>query len=85
MVEVEWHEGRAKWRQIAEIIEDRIAGGEYGPRTALFEVRLAQEFGVNRLTVRKAIAHLREKGLLETEPGVGSRLAPGVGGDSSAD
>ena len=40
------------------------------------EVRLVQEFGVARETIRKAIRQLREEGLLYTVPNLGSFVSP---------
>ncbi|WP_075734069.1 GntR family transcriptional regulator [Streptomyces acidiscabies] len=53
----------------------RACGGEYPPRFQLSEVRLAEEFGVNRDTVRKATRSLREKGWITTTPALGSFVA----------
>ncbi len=39
------------------------------------EVRLEQEFGVARTTVRKVTAALRAEGLITTTPGMGSFVA----------
>ena len=72
---MEWDPTRPKWRQIAELILERIDSGYYGPHSLIQEVRLAQELEVNRRTVRKAIAHLRSLGILTTEPGMGSSIA----------
>ncbi|MFF3288737.1 GntR family transcriptional regulator [Streptomyces sp. NPDC003023] len=61
-----------KWVQIADVIRQRIAAGEYPPRHLISEVQLEQEYGVARMTVRKATAALREEGLITTTPGMGS-------------
>ncbi|WP_338684802.1 GntR family transcriptional regulator [Streptomyces acidiscabies] len=53
----------------------RACGGEYPPRFQLSEVRLAEEFGVNRDTVRNATRSLREKGWITTTPALGSFVA----------
>ncbi|MGW3374064.1 GntR family transcriptional regulator [Streptomyces hydrogenans] len=63
---------RPKWQQIADVIRERIAGGELPPRALVSEVQLEAEFGVARTTVRKATAALREEGLITTTPGMGS-------------
>ncbi|MFI0785318.1 GntR family transcriptional regulator [Streptomyces lydicus] len=64
-----------KWKQIADVIRERIAGGAYPPRHLISEVRMEQEFGVARVTVRKVTARLREEGLIVTTPGMGSFVA----------
>ncbi|AZS73127.1 GntR family transcriptional regulator [Streptomyces lydicus] len=61
-----------KWTQIADVIRARIVDGTYPPRQLISEVRLEQEFGVARVTVRKVTAALREEGLIVTTPGMGS-------------
>ncbi|MFH8345069.1 GntR family transcriptional regulator [Streptomyces sp. NPDC018045] len=53
-------------------MRSRIISGAYPPRHLTSEVKLEQEFGLVRVTVRKATAALREKGLLVTQPGMGS-------------
>ncbi|MFC7305133.1 GntR family transcriptional regulator [Streptomyces monticola] len=66
---------KPKWQQIAEVIRKRIAQGEYPVRGLISEVQLEREFGVSRVTVRKATAALREEGLIITTPGMGSFVA----------
>lgn len=62
------------WKTIRDEVRRRIATGEYGPTTLIVESRLADEFATTRITVRKAMASLREEGLIATEVGVGSRV-----------
>ncbi|MEU7184854.1 GntR family transcriptional regulator [Streptomyces sp. NPDC039022] len=52
-----------------------MTSGAYPPRHLISEVKLEQEFGVARVTVRKATAALREDGLIITTPGTGSFVA----------
>ncbi|MFH8560323.1 GntR family transcriptional regulator [Streptomyces sp. NPDC017988] len=66
---------RPKWEQIAEEIRRRIASEEYPVHGLISEVRLEQEFGVSRVTVRKATAALRAEGLIVTTRGMGSFVA----------
>lgn len=61
-----------KWTQIADVIRARIADGTYPPRHLISEVRMEQEFGVARVTIRKVTAALRDEGLIVTTPGMGS-------------
>ncbi|WP_310725219.1 GntR family transcriptional regulator [Streptomyces sp. N2A] len=67
---------RPKWEQIADVIRERIADGTYPPHHLISEVRMEQEFGVARVTVRKVTAALREEGLIVTTPGMGSFVTP---------
>lgn len=65
--------GIALWRQIQQILEKEIARGVYQPGERLpTEFQMADRFGVNRHTVRRALAGLEEKGLLRVEQGRGT-------------
>lgn len=67
------------YRQVAEILADRIARGRLKPGPMPSELHLQQEFGVARDTVRKALAVLREQGLIVTVQGRGSFVKrPGI-------
>ncbi|MET8826429.1 winged helix-turn-helix domain-containing protein [Streptomyces sp. NPDC004610] len=72
---MEFDPRRAKWQQIEDVIISRIRSGEYAPGFQLSEVRLAEEFGVNRDTMRKATRSLRETNWITTTPGLGSFVA----------
>ncbi|MCQ0022988.1 winged helix-turn-helix domain-containing protein [Streptomyces somaliensis DSM 40738] len=78
---IEFDPTKPKWAQIADEIRKRIETGELPPQALISEVRLEEEFGVARTTVRKATAALREEGLITTTPGMGSFVAvPPEGG-----
>ena len=72
-----------KWVQIADVLRDRIASGEYPPRHMVSELRLEQEFGVARVTIRKVTRALREEGLITTHPGMGSFVTDNPNPNSS--
>lgn len=58
------------------MIAARIADGTYAPdRPIPGELRLQQELGVARDTVRAAVAILRERGLVVTVVGKGTYVA----------
>lgn len=62
-----------RYRQIAAILAARIERGELLPdRPVPSETQLQQEFGVARHTARKAVGVLREQGLVQTVPGMGT-------------
>ncbi|WP_179155515.1 GntR family transcriptional regulator [Microbispora sp. GKU 823] len=67
---------RPKWEQIADVIRQRIASGEYGPKFLISELSLVEEFGVARDTVRKTMTALRDEGLIYTVRGLGSFVSP---------
>jgi GntR family phosphonate transport system transcriptional regulator len=65
--------GVALWRRVADQIERTIADGSYRSGTRLpGEVEIAERFGVNRHTVRRALAALAERGLVRAERGSGT-------------
>lgn len=64
------------WRSIAETLSGEIAAGQYRPGDRLpTEADLAARFGVNRHTVRQALADLVGKGLVRTRRGAGAFVA----------
>lgn len=66
---------RALHRQLADLLRAQIADGALPPGTRLAgETQMAQEHGIGRGTVRRAIAILRQEGLVETEPPYGTRV-----------
>ena len=58
------------WRQISETLRADLAGLQPGQRLPS-EARLAARFGVNRHTVRRALAALAEDGLVHARRGAG--------------
>ncbi|MFI6176388.1 GntR family transcriptional regulator [Nonomuraea sp. NPDC051191] len=73
---IEFEPDRPRWQQVAEVLRGRISNGEYPPKYLVSEVRLVQEFGVARDTIRKAIRQLRDEGLIYTVPNLGSFVSP---------
>ncbi|GAB3959040.1 GntR family transcriptional regulator [Streptomyces sparsus] len=76
---------RGWYRQLAAIIEARIARGDWAVHRAIpSEAALVQEYGLARTTVRRAIALLAEKGEVFVVPQRGSFVArrSGDGGDA---
>jgi DNA-binding GntR family transcriptional regulator len=70
---VELDPTRAKWVQISAELERRIDAGEYPAGSKLPGIlALCGEFSVAQVTARKALADLRERGLIRTENGIGS-------------
>lgn len=67
------HAGVALWRQIAETLEKDIREQVFRPGQRLpTEAEFAQRFGVNRHTLRRAIAFLEQEGVLRVEQGRGT-------------
>ena len=64
------------WRQLAAILRGRILAGRYAPGHAIpSEAACQHDFGVSRGTCRKAVALLRDEGLVVTVAGRGSYVA----------
>ncbi|MGY6411176.1 MAG: phosphonate metabolism transcriptional regulator PhnF [Alkalilacustris sp.] len=60
------------WRRIRAALESDLATGRYGPGDRLpSEAVLAARFGVNRHTLRRAVAAMAEDGLLHARRGAG--------------
>jgi GntR family transcriptional regulator, phosphonate transport system regulatory protein len=68
-------EGITRWRQIAERLSDDITGAHFANGRLPTEPELAARFGVNRHTIRRAIAALAEQGLVRVEQGRGTFVA----------
>jgi DNA-binding GntR family transcriptional regulator len=68
---------RWPYEQVARVIEEAIASGEYPPGSRLpAQGRIAAEAGVSKHTVSAAVALLRERGLLQTRPRLGTFVSP---------
>ncbi len=73
---IERNSGVAIWRQIADEIRGDIMAGKLQSGTRIpAEMELADRFGVNRHTVRSAIAALTQEGVLRAEQGRGTFVA----------
>lgn len=73
---IERRSGIALWRQIADRMRQGIAAGTLGEDGRLPpELALSERFGVNRHTLRSAIAALVQEGVLRAEQGRGTFVA----------
>jgi GntR family transcriptional regulator len=70
------------YQQVADAIAARIAAGQY-PCKLPSELDLAEEFGVSHGTARRAMAILRERGLIVSIHGRGTFIAPEPAGNST--
>ncbi len=60
------------WQAIAQTLTEEIAGTRYSVGAKLpTEAHLAERFDVNRHTVRRALGHLAERGLVHARRGAG--------------
>jgi len=59
--------------ELAQVLVDRIRGGDYPPGTKLpKEASIMEEFGVSRTVVREAISSLQAVNMAETRHGIGT-------------
>lgn len=71
--------GSALWHQIGEILAADIAAGTFAAGAKLpTEPELMERFGVSRFTVRQALGHLEQRGLVRAEQGRGTFVHRGV-------
>jgi len=69
----EWDEAEYVYVQLANDLAARIESGEFPVGTRLpSEAGLASEYGVAKMTVRRALDVLRERGMVRTLHGRGS-------------
>ena len=66
---------RPLWRQLADLLRDRIDQGELAGRLEA-EMTLAEHYGVSRDTVRRALATLARDGLIRSTRGRGTFVVP---------
>lgn len=67
------------WHQIAALLQNRIYDGTYPAGSPLpGELQLAKEFGVSRITIRRALDHLALQGLIVRRRGRQTTVAMSV-------
>lgn len=65
--------GQPAWRQLADILRRQILDGEYQPGEPIpSERQLQEQYQLSRGPVRRAIALLRDEGLVVTVAGSGT-------------
>jgi DNA-binding GntR family transcriptional regulator len=69
---------RPIYRQLSDLLEARLVEEAQPGDRLPSEAELSQQFDVNRLTVRRALNELNQRGLIETVHGKGSFVAPPV-------
>ena len=66
-----------KWRQLSDLLRQRIESGEYQPRHPIpSEHELVQETGLSRSTVRKAVGALKADMWVYSVRGLGVFVSP---------
>jgi GntR family transcriptional regulator, phosphonate transport system regulatory protein len=72
---IEPEKGVTRWRQIAASLAEDISAARFAGGRLPTEPALAARFGVNRHTIRRAVAALAEQGLVRVEQGRGTFVA----------
>ncbi|GGL60289.1 hypothetical protein GCM10014719_71730 [Planomonospora parontospora subsp. antibiotica] len=73
MLMTELRDDLPRWRQVRDIIVERIESGQYGPGQRIPSViDLTQEFGIATQTAQKVMVALRKDRWIRTERGMGS-------------
>jgi GntR family phosphonate transport system transcriptional regulator len=75
MAVLEVGKGLTRWRQIADALGREVSAAHFASRRLPTEPELAERFGVNRHTIRRAIAALAEQGLVHAVQGRGTFVA----------
>ncbi|MFS8203263.1 GntR family transcriptional regulator (plasmid) [Streptomyces sp. CWNU-52B] len=70
---MDWKPDIPRWKQVYGVIEQRITAGEYPPGSQLPGVLAIQgEFGIAQMTARRVLTELRDAGLAQMQPGIGT-------------
>src|SRR4051812_3219460 len=64
-------------RQVGDVLRHQVLAGAYPDRVLPGEPALCREFNASRNTVRDALALLRDEGLVDRVPGIGTTVASG--------
>lgn len=76
---MEWTEGQPIYRQLRDLVIQRVMDGSFPEGKAIPSVRqVATDYRINHLTVGKAYQELVEMGLLEKRRGLGMFVASGA-------
>ena len=76
---VEWNDNQPIYKQLRDMVVDRIMDGTFPEGEAVPSVRQgATDYQINHLTVGKAYQELVDIGLLEKRRGLGMFVTPGA-------
>jgi GntR family transcriptional regulator len=78
-VSIEWNDSLPIYRQLRELVIERILDGTFPEGEAVPSVRqVAADYNINHLTVAKAYQELVDEGLLEKRRGLGMFVLSGA-------
>ena len=76
---IEWNDNQPIYRQLRELVVERIMDGSFAEGDAVPSVRqVAADYKINHLTVAKAYQELVDDGLLEKRRGLGMFVVEGA-------
>ena len=76
---VEWNDNQPIYRQLRDLVAQRIMDGSFAEGEAVPSVRqVAADYQINHLTVGKAYQELVDEGLLEKRRGLGMFVTSGA-------
>jgi GntR family transcriptional regulator, arabinose operon transcriptional repressor len=85
MLQLERGDPRPLYRQVKERLRGEVEAGVYATDSAIPDERtLATQFGLSRMTVRRAIVELTDEGLFQRIPGRGTFVRARGAADSAA-
>ena len=83
---VEWNDKQPIYRQLRDMVVQRIMDGSFAEGEAVPSVRqVAMDYQINHLTVGKAYQELVDAGLLEKRRGLGMFVTAGARGSLTND
>ncbi|MEP0203280.1 MAG: GntR family transcriptional regulator [Halioglobus sp.] len=83
---VEWNDNQPIYKQLRDMVVDRIMDGTFPEGEAVPSVRqVATDYQINHLTVGKAYQELVDTGLLEKRRGLGMFVTSGARSTSTDD
>ena len=83
---IEWNDDQPIYKQLRELVVERIIDGTFAEGDAIPSVRqVAGDYQINHLTVAKAYQQLVEDGLLEKRRGLGMFVIEGARGSLTDD
>jgi GntR family transcriptional regulator len=78
-VSIEWNDNQPIYRQLRDMVVQRIMDGTFAEGEAVPSVRqVASDYNINHLTVAKAYQELVDDGLLEKKRGLGMFVLTGA-------
>jgi DNA-binding GntR family transcriptional regulator len=70
---MKWEPDVPRWRQVYDVMRERILDGTYAPEQQLPSVvAICGEFGISQRTARRVLKELRDEGLAAMQPGIGT-------------